>query len=117
VTSDEVWDLLGVIAVADRRTVGDADHKMWTALVGDLAFSDCQAAVVGHYRDSTDWIMAKHIRDRVAEIRQERLRAAGPVEIPEELADSPAEALAWKQERLTAIADGRMQPRAIGGTR
>lgn len=114
-TSDEVWDLLGVIAVADRRTVGDADHKMWTALVGDLAFDDCQAAVIAHYRDSTDWVMAKHIRDRVAEIRRERLRAAGPLQIPDELADHPHEALAWKQRVQTAIADGQEPQRAIGG--
>lgn len=111
------------MALADNRKPPEDDEgskamiAFWLSMVGDLSYADAARAVQEHYRESREWIMPADIRRRVAEIRQERLRAAGPVEIPEELADSPAEGLAWKQERLTAIADGRMEPRAIGGTR
>lgn len=120
--ADEVGRLLGLMALADNRKPPEDDEgrkamiTFWLSMVGDLAYADASQAVQAHYRDSRDWVMPADIRSRVAEIRQERLRAAGPVVIPEELADSPAEALAWKQERVTAIADGRLQPRAIGGT-
>jgi hypothetical protein len=123
VNGDEIGKLLGLMALADNRKPPEDDEgrkamiTFWLSMVGDLAYPDAAEAVQAHYRDFREWIMPADIRGRVAEVRQERLRAAGPVEIPEELADSPAEALAWKQERLTAIADGRMQPRAIGGTR
>ena len=119
-TGDEIGKLLGLMALADNRKPPEDEEgqkamiAFWLSMVGDLAYADAAQAVQAHYRESRDWIMPVDIRHRVADIRQERLRAAGPVEIPEELADSPAEALAWKQERVTAIADGR-PPRAIGG--
>ena len=120
---DEIGKLLGLMALADNRKPPEDDEgrkamiSFWLSMVGDLAYPDAALAVQAHYRETREWIMPADIRSRVAELRQERLRAAGPVEIPEELADQPAEALAWKQERLTAIADGRMQPRAIGDAR
>ena len=61
--------------------------------------------------------MPSDVRQGVAAIRQARLDAAGPVEIPEDLADHPAEALAWKQSALDAIADGVEPQKAIGGAR
>lgn len=116
-TRNEVIDLLTLIASFDRRTAGKTDVTAWQAAVGDLAWPDAQAAVIEHFRESTDWLMPAHIRQRVAAIRQARLDAAGPIEIPEDLADHPAEAIAWKQRAMTAIADGTEPQKAIGGSR
>jgi hypothetical protein len=60
--------------------------------------------------------MPADVRERVKEMRQERLRNAPPVIIPEELADRPAEAIAWKRQQLDAIADGQQPPLAIEGS-
>jgi hypothetical protein len=117
VTRNEVIDLLTLIASFDRRTAGKTDVAAWQATVGDLAWPDAQAAVVEHYRESTEWLMPAHIRQRVAAMRQARLDAAGPTEIPEHLADRPLDARAWLQEARDAIADGREPPKAIEGAR
>lgn len=113
-STDEVIDLLTLMASYDRRKVGEADVAAWYAAVGDLAFGDSRDAVIAHYRECTDWLMPAHVRQRVGAVRQERLRIAGPVEIPEELADRPIEARDWKQRTLDAIADGQVLPRQIG---
>ena len=118
--ADEIGKLLGLMALADNRKPPEDDEgrqamiAFWLGMVGDLTYADAAQAVQGHYRESREWIMPADIRRLVADIRQERLRAAGPVEIPEELADRPLEALAWKQRRLADIADGQVLPRQIG---
>jgi hypothetical protein len=109
------------MALADNRKPPEDDEgrkamiTFWLSMVGDLAYPDAANAVQAHYRDSREWIMPADIRRRVAEIRQERLRAAGPLQIPDELADHPHEALAWKQRTQAAVADGQEPQRAIGG--
>jgi hypothetical protein len=113
VTSDEVFDLLAVIAAYDHRTLGDADGDAWEMAVGDLAFSDARMAVVAHYRESREWIMPADVRERVRAIRQARLDAAGETPIPRELADRPIEAREWLQRTRDAIADGQPPPLAI----
>lgn len=114
-TSDEVWDLLEIIASIDRRKLGLTDRQVWERLIGDLAFPDAQAAVEAHYRDCRDWIMPSDVRQRVRAIRQARLDAAGPTEIPQELAGRPIEAREWLQRTRDAIADGQELPKQIGG--
>lgn len=114
-STDEVIDLLTLMASYDRRKVGEADVAAWYAAMGDLAFSDSRDAVIAHYRDSTEWIMPAHVRRRVAATRQARLDAAGPTEIPQDLANRPIEAREWLQRTRNAIADGQQPPRAIGG--
>lgn len=122
-TGDEIGKLLGLMALADNRKPPEDDEgrqamiAFWLGMVGDLNYADAAQAVQAHYRDTREWIMPSDIRQRVAEIRAERLRIAGPVVIPPELADSPVEAIAWKQQTLDAIADGRTPPQAIGGAR
>jgi hypothetical protein len=118
VNAREAGKLIGLMALYDnRKQATQVDIVAWLKVIGDLAYSDCEAAVIGHYRESTDRIMPANIRERVAAIRQARLDAAGPVEIPEHLADRPAEAIAWKQRALDAIADGVEPQKAIGGAR
>ena len=107
--------LIGLMALYDNRKADDpADVVAWLKVVGDLAYRDAEAAVVGHYRESRERIMPADIRQRVAAIRAARLEAAGPVRIPEKLADRPLEAREWLQQTRRAIADGQEPPRAIG---
>jgi hypothetical protein len=108
-TSDEVWDLLEIIASVDRRKLGLTDRQVWQRLVGDLAFPDA------YYREHREWIMPSDVRERVKAIRQARLDAAGPTDIPQELAGNPEEARQWLQRTRDAIADGAGPQQAIGG--
>jgi hypothetical protein len=105
--------LLALCAAFDQRTLGEADVEAWHAAIGDLAYEDSRQAVIAHYRESRERIMPADVRQRVTAIRKARLDAAGPVEIPEELADRPNEAVAWKQRVLEAIASGRKPHLAI----
>ena len=115
-TSDEVWDLLEIIASIDRRKLGLTDRQVWERLIGDLTFPDARAAVEAYYREHREWIMPADVRERVRAIRQARLDAAGPTEIPQELAGRPIEAREWLQRTRDAIADGGAPPRQIAGT-
>lgn len=114
-TPKEAGKLLGLMAFYDNRKVAAPDVAAWLQVIGDLRYADAEAAVLGHYRESAERVMPAHVRERVAEIRNERLRLAPPVTIPEELADRPIEAREWKQRALDAIADGQEPPRQIGG--
>lgn len=113
-TPAEAGKLLGLMAMYDNRTVDAAVVAAWLKAIGDLAYADCETAIYAHYRESRERIWPADIREGVARIRKDRLEAAGPITIPEELADHPAEALAWKQETQAAIMDGREPPPAIG---
>jgi hypothetical protein len=114
---EETVDLLTVAAAFDQRTIGEGDAIAWHAAVGDLAFGDSRQAVIDYYRENRERVMPSDVRQRVAEIRKQRIAAAPPVEIPEHLADRPIEARDWKQRTLTAIADGADPQLAIGGGR
>ena len=72
-TSDEVWDLLELIASIDRRKVGLTDRQTWRTVSGDLPPPTRMAAVTGDYADSTDWLMPAHVRTRVKAMRRYRL--------------------------------------------
>lgn len=111
----EASQLLALMALYDNRKVADPDIVAWLKVIGDLPYADCEPSVVAHYRESRERIMPADVRQRVAAIRQARLDAAGPTEIPQELANRPLEARAWLQRTRDAIADGQGPPRQIGG--
>ena len=73
--TDQVIDLLTLMASYDRRKAGEADVEAWEAAVGSLSFEDCRTAVIAHYQDSEDWIMPVHVRRRVKAMRAERITA------------------------------------------
>lgn len=116
-TLNETVDLLTVAAAFDQRTIGEGDAIAWHAAVGDLSFTDSRQAVIVHYREHRERVMPADVRHGVKAIRQARLDAAGPTEIPPELADRPIEAREWLQRTRDAIADGQEPPLAIGSAR
>lgn len=110
-TSDEVWDLLELIASIDRRKVGLTDRQIWEGLVGDLPAADAQAAVIAHYRESREWIMPADVRTRVKAMRRDRLER----EIVPRLPAEPGPYKAALEASIQEIADGRSVQKAIGG--
>lgn len=111
--SDEVWDLLELIASIDRRKLGLTDRQVWEGLVGDLPAADAMAAVAAHYRESREWIMPADIRTRVKAMRRDRIaREIVPAPPPED-ADNPARFRETHLANLRAIGDGLAIPKAI----
>ncbi|MGS2645908.1 zinc finger domain-containing protein [Streptosporangium sp. G12] len=110
-THDEVIDLLTTAAAYDRRKVGEADVIAWHAAVGDLDYPDAQTAVVGHYTETTDWLMPAHVRVRVKAIRARRLERA-VLDAPASDGD-PRDYQAQLQQGLKRLAGGWTPPRAI----
>ena len=106
-TLEETIDLLTVAAAYDKRTAGKSEAIAWHAAVGDLGFEDARAAVVGHYTDTTEWLMPAHVRRRVRDIRDRRLEATEIPEPPRELAGNPPAWRAAIHAARVAIADGR----------
>ena len=114
-TIEETVDLLTVAAAYDRRTVGEGDAIAWHAAIGDLPLDECRAAVIGHYADSTDWLMPGHVRKRVKAMRDARIARSIPAAPPAELADDPGRYRAELKAQIRRIADGRSMDRAIEG--
>lgn len=114
-TADEVVDLLTLMASYDRRTVGKADVAAWQQVVGDLPFGDCEQAVIAHYRDSTDWLMPAHVRQRVKAMRADRVARSVPAAPGPELADQPGRYAAAIREGVRRLADGFRPPRELPG--
>lgn len=106
-TIEETIDLLTVVAAFDRRTVGEADATAWHAAIGDLPFGDSREAVIAHFRECTDWLMPAHVRNRVKEVRHQRIQDAGIPAPPPELLDDPRAYGAALQAAAAAIADQR----------
>lgn len=116
-TPAEAGKLLGLMALYDARKVAAPDVAAWLQVIGDLPYSDCETAVYVHYRESRERIMPADVRQHVATVQRERLKAAGSLEahIPEELADRPLE-YARRLKQLTADTRDRQDaPKAIGG--
>lgn len=106
-TPEETGKLLATCATFDRRKVGPLDVIAWHRVLGDLRYADCDTAVLAHYGESAEWIMPAHVRERVREIRDERLRLTEMPPPPRELADDPAAYRAALRAAELAIADGR----------
>lgn len=112
-TLDETIDLLSVAAAFDRRTVGKSDAMAWHAALGDLQFEDSRQAVVGHYRDTREWIMPADIRTRVKAIRRDRIARQITPAPPAELTDEPGRYKAAIEASVHRIANGFSVRKAI----
>jgi hypothetical protein len=108
VTPDQTVDLLSLIAARDRRTIGKIDAMAWHEDIGDLSFDDARAAVALHFRQSTEWLMPKHVRDLVKKIRGERLEGFQYVPVPGD--ENTAVYLKNLREQRAAVADGLREP-------
>ena len=106
-TPEETSKLLATCASYDRRKVGTLDVIAWHRVIGDLQFRDCEDAVFAHYGETSDWIMPAHIRNRVKEIRKQRIQDADMPPVPPELLDDTAAWCAAVRAAATAVADGR----------
>jgi len=113
-TSDEVWDLLELISIIDRRKVGLTDRQVWEGLIGDLSAADAQAAVIAHYRESREWIMPADVRIRVKAARRDRLSREVIPAPPAELTGEPGKYQQELKARVREIADGLSVQKAIG---
>ena len=111
--AEETGRLLAKCASYDRRKIGEAEVIAWLQVLGDLNYRDCEAAVVGHYTEITDWIMPAHVRQRVRAIRDRRLQDTEIPPPPPELLDNPAAYSAALHAAAVAIADGRDPEPAI----
>lgn len=112
-TPEEVIDLLTTAAAYDRRKVGKADVLAWHAAVGDLDYLDAQNAVVGHYSETTDWLMPAHVRKRVKAIREARLAREALPAPGAELADKPGAYKAAVRDAIQKLARGWSMPKQI----
>jgi hypothetical protein len=108
VTPDQTVDLLSLIAARDRRTIGKIDAMAWHEDIGDLSFDDAREAVALHFRQSTDWLMPKHVRDLVKKIREQRLEGFQYVPVPGD--ENTAVYLKNLREQRAAVADGLREP-------
>ena len=72
--ADEVARLRSVVAGVEAL----ADRLEAEAAMDDIELSDAQQAVTAHYRESTEWLMAAHVRAAMRRIRAARV--AGQVE-------------------------------------
>ena len=70
----EVVLLLTLAGTFDYRKVGDADVEAWYLALDDIDLEDAKAAVVRHYRESTDRMMPAHVRRWVKTFKDERRR-------------------------------------------
>lgn len=118
--SDEVGNLLGLMALADNRKPPEDDAgkiamiAFWLSMVGDLDYPDAARAVQEHYQETREWIMPSDIRKRVKVMRAERLKANPVPAPPAELLDDPVAYRRALRESAQAIASGEDAPRAIG---
>jgi hypothetical protein len=118
----EVGRLLGLIALGDNRKPPktkqeqDALIAWWLDKIGDLDYAACLRAVREHQRESTEYLTAAHIRQRVKDDRQAALSKAAfqlrNLRPPDELADDPIAERRWIDEQHARVAAGE-QPQAL----
>jgi hypothetical protein len=92
-------------AAFDNRTIGPQQAIAWAQALPDVKLADALAAVVRHYRSSTEWCKPFHVTALVRVIRDERIAAAGPLPaIPHDWSGGQSAAF-WSVWR-TEVADG-----------
>lgn len=111
-TPSEAALALTLASSFDRRTIGESDVLAWHEAIGDLDFADVKSAIVGHYRDSTEWLMPATIRTRVKGLRATRL-AAVPDPIPDADPNDPPAYIRALREQRHQIADPTTRPRPV----
>jgi hypothetical protein len=100
----------------DDEEAADALLLWWHKQIGDLDYDDAFRAIDEHQRESTEYLTAAHIRQRVKDDRQAALSKAAfqlrNLRPPEELADDPIAERRWIDEQHARVAAGG-QPQAL----
>lgn len=104
--------IVGLVAQGDNRNVDERTIAYWHDLIGDLNFQDAQTAVREFRRESTEYLMPVHVRQRVARLRADRIASAGRLEP----VCGPDDPNYFRELRLlrSAVAEGRVLPKQIG---
>jgi hypothetical protein len=108
--------LLAIAAAFDRRTVGEADAVAWADALTGLDPRECAEAVRAHFRETTDYLMPAHVRERVRVAhRQQRdrrhnERVFAEIEAAKETAIQPAVMRERVRELVEGIADQKGIP-------
>lgn len=108
----EVTALLAFMAARDGRQVGAVEVQAWHDDVARWDFATAREAVHRHYTRSREFMRPYDLIQAIREIRAERLKAAGAIVPPPELADDPCAEMAWIRSRREAIASGLTPPPA-----
>jgi hypothetical protein len=114
-TVEETGAVLATCALYDNRKTDPHIVIMWHRMISDLAYQDCEDAVVAHYTETVERIMPAHIRDRVKAMRAGRLAREIAPAPSAELADEPGHYKAELKAGIRRIADGRQVRLAIAG--
>lgn len=102
-----------IAALDSRKTSREAVQAFAAALV-PMTPEDAIRAVDHHRETSTDWLMPAHLNRIVKAWREERVRQAGQLVPPPELADDPVAEIRWRRETVEAIADGTRTVKQVG---
>ncbi len=77
--NSDIIDLLTIVSVADKRTVGEADVVLWHQLLGHLDKDDCTDAIMAHRREQPGvWLEPGHIAVRVRNARRDLYEREDP---------------------------------------
>jgi hypothetical protein len=69
----ETIALLDVIAIAEKRGVGESDVEFWDEALEDLTYADCREAVRLWFREPQRWpVKPGDVRNIVRSLRTER---------------------------------------------
>lgn len=63
----EIAKLLAMAATVDSRNVGTEHVEGWHRVLGEVEFEPAVDAMWAHFRDSTDWLLPAHIKQRVSD--------------------------------------------------
>lgn len=68
--------LLTVAASFDNRKPDADAARAWSIALDGIDFDDARAAIIRHFRESTEWLMPAHVITNVKRIERERIAAA-----------------------------------------
>jgi len=105
-TPAEAQVLLSMASAYDNRKPDPDAAKAWAAALDDLRFEDCRAAVIEHYKTSTEWLMPAMVRATVKRIRAKRITNFGHFDVPDGLEPDEYTRFLWETRRR--IADGEI---------
>lgn len=62
----EIAQLLAMAATVDSRNVGTEHVEGWHNVLAEVDYQPAVDAMWAHFRDSTDWLLPAHIKQRVS---------------------------------------------------